>query len=161
MPSGARVADLGSGPGRDTALLRAHGFDAFCLDLSLGMLRAGVDAYPAERVQGDLLALPLRDDALGGVWANACLLHLSDEELPRALDEIVRVLRPGGCLHLTVKQGDGTLWEEARYGQPRWFQFWTAEALDAHLATARLEVRQAETRATSRDTWLVRQCTAP
>ena len=50
VPAGSLVADLGSGPGRDTARLRSHGLNVFSLDLSLGMLRAGRLEYPASRV---------------------------------------------------------------------------------------------------------------
>ena len=66
LPPGRPVADLGSGPGRDAALLRARGLRAICVDRSLGMLRAGVDEYPAPRVQGDLLALPIRSASVAG-----------------------------------------------------------------------------------------------
>ena len=160
VPAGALVADLGSGPGRDTRLLRARGIDSFCLDLSLGMLRAGRVEYPASRVQGSLLALPLRSSILAGAWANASLLHLSTREFAVALREIRRVLVPSGHLHLTLKRGSGSEWESSRYGRPRWFQYWTGPDLDHALERAALPpVFRSEEKGRS-DTWLVRLCRA-
>lgn len=161
VPAGALVADLGSGPGRDTHRLRAKGIDSFCLDLSQGMLRAGRSEYPASRIQGSLLALPLRSSSLDGAWANASLLHLSTREFDVvALREIRRVLVSSGHLHLTVKRGRGAEWESSRYGRPRWFQYWTGPDLDSALERADLTpVFRAEEEGTS-DTWLVRLCRA-
>lgn len=57
LPRGTLVADLGSRPGRNCAQLREQGLAPFCLDLSMGMLRAGVAEYGGPRVQGNLFAL--------------------------------------------------------------------------------------------------------
>lgn len=159
LPPGALVADVGSGPGRDTHGLRACGLRAIALDRSRGMLRAGRARFPADRVQADLLALPLRPASVAGVWANACLLHLPEAEMPAALAEIRRVLVPGGRLHLTLKRGEGAGWETERYGGPRFFQYWTGEALDAVLADAGFGVRIRAFAPTPSADWLVRQCT--
>ena len=160
VPVGTLVADLGSGPGRDTHHLRAQGINSFCLDLSLGMLRAGQIEYPASRIQGSLLALPLRSSSLAGAWANASLLHLSTREFGVALREIRRVLVPSGHLHLTLKRGNGSEWESSRYGRPRWFQYWSGPDLDRALEEADLTpVFRAEQEAASA-TWLVRLCRA-
>jgi len=157
---GALVADLGSGPGRDTFRPRAHGLDAFCLDLSLGMLRAGREEYPASRVQASMLRLPLRSASLAGVWANASLLHLSIAELRRALNEIHRVLAPAGHVHLTVKLGEGSEWETTRYDEPRWFQYWTGADLDRELHDAGFAPVHASEEDSTSSTWLVRLCRA-
>lgn len=59
LPTSAPVLDLGSGPGRDAAALRKLGLQAICVDLSIGMLRAGLSEYPNSRVQGDLLPISI------------------------------------------------------------------------------------------------------
>ena len=158
LPPAARVADLGSGPGRDTAELIARGLRAFCLDRSIGMLRAGLGDFPATRVQADLLALPLATTSVAGVWANACLLHLDEAETALALCEIHRVLQPGGALHVSLKRGRGARWESERYGEPRFFQFWSGDALDAALEAAGFGIRARALERRPRTDWLVRQC---
>jgi len=157
---GALVADLGSGPGRDTARLRSHGLDAFCLDVSFGMLSAGRREYPASRVQGSLVSLPIRTASLAGAWANASLLHLSPPELRAALREIHRVLAPSGHLHVTVKRGEGSEWESERYGLPRWFQYWSGAELDRELNRAALVPVFSSEETSTTASWLVRLCRA-
>ncbi len=125
LPAGTLVLDLGAGPGFDSAELRARGLEAICVDLSLGMLRAGAREFPGPRVQSDIRRLPFPSRSICGIWANASLLHLSESEARSALDEIRRVLRPPGILHVSVKRGTGAEWESERYGKPRWFQYWS------------------------------------
>lgn len=154
--AGARVLDLGAGPGCDSAELRGLGLRVVSLDLSLGMLRAGLPEFPGPRVQADARRLPLRDGSMAGVWANASLLHLSPEEAALALREARRVLRGSGVLHVSVKAGSGAGWESERYGAPRWFQYWKAADLDARLAAAGFDVIASWSNSTPRTDWLIR-----
>src|SRR5688500_7197203 len=59
LTPGARVVDLGAGPGLDTVLLVDRGLRVMGIDFSLGMLRAGVREFPGTRVQGDARRLPV------------------------------------------------------------------------------------------------------
>lgn len=160
VPPGSLVADVGSGAGRDTALLRSHGLNAFCLDLSLGQLLVGRLEFPANRVQANFVSLPLRSACLEGAWANASLLHLSTAEFRAAAREIRRVLRPGGHLHLSVKLGDGTEWESSQYSRPRWFRYWSGGELDRELMEAALSVVDSSEEESKSARWLVRLCRA-
>ena len=155
LPTGVLVLDLGAGPGCDSAELRKRGLEAVSVDLSLGMLRAGVRELPGPRVQSDLRRLPFPSRSAHGVWANASLLHLSKAEADLALHEIRRVLRPSGILHVSVKRGSGTEWESERYGRPRWFQYWSEPELNAVLQAAGFDVDAAWVDETALATWLV------
>jgi ubiquinone/menaquinone biosynthesis C-methylase UbiE len=152
VPAGARVADVGCGPGRDLAALRARGLRAIGLDLSLGMLEAG--GMPGV-AQADMRALPLPDAALDAVWCQAALLHLPLPDVPAALAEFARVLRWGGALHLAVAEGDGEGWQPyPGSGRPRWFSLHREEPLAALLSATGFAVHSAAHRRTNRD-WLV------
>jgi SAM-dependent methyltransferase len=120
------------------------------------MLRAGLREFPGPRVQADARRLPFRDSSLAGVWANASLLHLSPEEAAAALREVRRVLGARGLLHVAVKAGDGAEWETRRYGAPRWFQYWSADGLDALLTALGFEILDSWANSTPRADWLVR-----
>lgn len=154
---GARVADLGCGPGRDSAILRSLGADTVSMDFSLGMLRAGQDDFEGPRVQGDLRHLPFANDVFEGAWVNASLLHLDPVDLDVALAEIARVVCPGGWLSTSVKGGSGDGWEDARYAEPRWFQFWSEDAFDARLARAGFDIHDADYDETRSQPWILRQ----
>ena len=160
LPAHALVLDLGAGPGIDSADLRQRGVQAFSVDLSLGMLRAGLREFPGPRLQADARRLPLASSTLAGVWANASLLHVSQREFDVALAEIRRVLRVSGLLYVSMKAGIGAEWESERYGKPRFFQSWSGPDLDATLANAGFCVSAASVYETSRATWLVRLASA-
>jgi ubiquinone/menaquinone biosynthesis C-methylase UbiE len=154
--AGAMVLDVGAGPGCDAAELRRRGLRTIALDLSLGMLRAGLEEFPGPRIQADARQLPVRDRSMAGVWANASLLHLSPDEAAAALREARRVLRASGLLFASVKSGDGAAWESERYGEPRWFQFWSAADLDALLSNAGFAIVASWSASTPREDWLIR-----
>jgi SAM-dependent methyltransferase len=133
------VADVGCGPGRDTALLRAAGLRVLGLDLSLGMLRTG--GLPCV-VQADMRALPLGNGVLSGVWCNAAFLHIPLASAPVVLAEFARVVRPGGALYLAVAEGDGERWEDTRSeGRPRFFAYHRQPALARQVERAGFAVR--------------------
>ena len=159
------VLDIGAGPGADSAELRQRGLRVISLDLSLGMLRSGLRDNPGPRVQADMARLPFHSIA-AGLWVNASLLHVERERTPAVLRELRRVLVDSGTLYVSLKLGTNDLgtndgWETARYGDehPRWFTYWTPEALDAALISAGFRILEAELREGTQDTWLVRSCT--
>lgn len=95
------VADLGCGTGYMAAGLLGLCSHLICVDHSEGMLaeaRTRLDRrMPDTRVEfrrGGLDALPIADDALDGAVAGMVLHHLP--ELDRPLEEMRRVLKPGG-----------------------------------------------------------------
>jgi SAM-dependent methyltransferase len=152
VPAGDWVADVGCGPGRDTALLRSAGLRAVGLDLSLGMLRAGGLAGMA---QADMRALPVGSGALAGVWSCAALLHIPLAAAPGVLAEFARVVRPGGVLHLQVAEGDGEEWQYGgSQGRPRFFAHHREPELTSQLGAVGFAVYRVERAATHRN-WLI------
>ena len=132
VPSGAAVLDAGCGSGRDLAALAGVGVPCVGVDRSAGLL--GHAAGP--RTQADLRTLPFRDDAFGGVWSCASLVHLDPAGVAVVLREYVRVLRPGGVLEVTVKAGVGEGdWSETDHGA-RWFYYWPVAAFRAAVEQA-------------------------
>jgi SAM-dependent methyltransferase len=94
------VLDVGCGPGHFARALRAEGHDVLAADLSYSMAAStGVPASVA-----DASALPFRDDAFGAATALHMLYHVP--EPARALQEIKRVLRPGGTLVIATIAAD-------------------------------------------------------
>jgi SAM-dependent methyltransferase len=142
LPPGSVVADVGCGPGRDTALLRAGGLRVVGMDLSFGQLRtSGLTGM----VQADMRRLPLRAGSVDAIWCHAALLHIPRTVVPAVLGEFARVTRPGGELFLAVVEGDGEGFEVAsKYGSDgrRWFTMHREPELAALLAGAGFAVYQ-------------------
>ena len=67
-----------------------------------------------------------------------------------------RILRPGGVLFVSLKAGRGAATETARYGLPRFFQYWTDDALDEALDAHAFDVLRRTTDEGARDLWLGR-----
>ncbi|WP_031507974.1 class I SAM-dependent methyltransferase [Streptomyces megasporus] len=107
---GGRVADVGCGTGRVTALLHTLGVDAFGVDLSPAMVELARRTYPDLRfTEGTMTELDLADGSLAGLVAWYSVIHLPPERLPEAFEEFHRVLAPGGLLLLAFQTGDGVL----------------------------------------------------
>ncbi len=160
----ARVLEIGSGPGRDALALEQIGLSVRRTDISRGFVQyLRIAGHVADQLD------PLRDDLTdtlrGGapydaVWANASLLHVARDRLPVVLGRLAAVTRPGGTLHLTLKEGDGQRWSvHGHVGAPRYFTYWREDALRAHLAEAGWvvdEVRRGESEPIDRpsEAWL-------
>jgi SAM-dependent methyltransferase len=110
---GDRVLDLGCGGGRHAFELYRRGADVVAFDQDAEELAKVRDMFAAMRAagevpdgaeadvkEGDALALPFGDGEFDRVVAAEILEHVPDDL--RVLSELVRVLRPGGTVALTV-----------------------------------------------------------
>jgi demethylmenaquinone methyltransferase/2-methoxy-6-polyprenyl-1,4-benzoquinol methylase len=96
LEPGSLVLDVACGTGDLCREAYAQGLRPVGLDSSEGMLRAARTSAPL--VQGDALALPLRDGSVDGVTSGFALRNVAD--LKTMFDEFTRVLRPGGRVAL-------------------------------------------------------------
>jgi ubiquinone/menaquinone biosynthesis C-methylase UbiE len=98
---GGRVADVGSGPGHATAVLRDHGLSPFGLDLSPAMNAQARLRYPdLEFREASILDLGVTDLSLDGILALFSFNTVPAAELALAFGGFFRALRPGGLVML-------------------------------------------------------------
>lgn len=97
-----RVLDLGSGPGRAAGAMKKRWpkAEVIAVDAALPMLRE-VPRHtrfwrPVRRVCADVSRLPFADQTADVIFSSLCLQWVDD--LPAALSEFRRVLRPDGLL---------------------------------------------------------------
>jgi len=127
LPAGSRILDVGCGGGRDAAQFRAHGFNVVGMDLSFGMLLEANRRAPGKYVAADMIVMPFIRSSFDAAWVNASLLHLPRHTAPSVLTEIHALLKPGGVLYLSLKEGKGEIWEQ-RDGR-RFLTFYQAAAV--------------------------------
>ena len=117
LAAGERVLDMGCGAGRHAFEMYRRGADVVAFDHDGDELAGVLDLFAAMRdagevpagaesdiTQGDALSMPFADEEFDRVVAAEVLEHIRDDTV--AIAELVRVLRRGGTIAVTV---------------PRWF----------------------------------------
>ena len=103
LAPGARVADLGCGPGWYAAALARSGFAPVALDLSAAMLTELRRRTPGTNaVRGNLAALPFARGSLDGAIAFNTYQHLPAHVLPSALARLHDALRVDAPIEFTI-----------------------------------------------------------
>lgn len=102
---GKIVLDAGCGTGFFSRRWREAGYKVYALDLSDGMLEMSQRQDSADRyLLGDIERLPLEDNSVDISFSNLAVQWCN--ALPRALQELDRVTRPGGVvLFSTLVEG--------------------------------------------------------
>jgi arsenite methyltransferase len=136
LQAGERVLDVGSGPGFLAEEMLAevgpdgavHGVDPSESMLAIARGReAGV-----EYAQGDALALPYGDETFDAVVATQVYEYVPD--MPAALAEARRVLRPGGRLLILDSDWDSIVWHSSdRDRMLRVLERWNDHLADPYL----------------------------
>jgi ubiquinone/menaquinone biosynthesis C-methylase UbiE len=115
---GAAVADVGCGPGYQTAALARLGLRPVGVDLSPRMVEVARERHPDVRFEvGSMLALDIPDASLAGVSAMYSIIHVAPEALPTAIGELGRVLAPGGQALLVFQTDGPTLHLDEAFGK--------------------------------------------
>lgn len=138
-----RVLEIGSGGGRDAFALEERGLSVRRTDIAQGfvdLLRKG--GYEADQLDplSDGLADPGHPGApYDAVWACACLIHVARADFGTVLGRLAAATRPGGRLHVSVREGDGeTISTEGSAAAPRRYveTYWREPALRSAVTDA-------------------------
>ena len=136
------VCELGCGPGQVARYLKDRGVNMRGIDLSPEMVRVATrlnSDIPFQ--QGDMLSLNLKDDSVAAMVLFYSIIHIKREDVTRALQEIHRVLSPGGKLFLAFHGGEGELHRDEWYGETVSidFRLFQGNEMSSYLAAAAFE----------------------
>lgn len=95
------VLELGCGAGRDGLLLQGAGLDYTGIDLSTTSVQICRD-LGLSVTEGSVTDLPFESGSFDCAWSMSTLMHLPGDGLTTALDELRRVVRPGGLVEVGV-----------------------------------------------------------
>ncbi len=113
---GARILDVGCGPGDNLTRLLRYGGRPRGIDPDLGRVRKALEIAPALVAKGE--RLPWAAESFEMVYISHVLHHAAD--LNAVLREAYRVLAPGGLLMALETVEDSPIIRLARRIQPRW-----------------------------------------
>lgn len=137
------ACDMGCGPGHVARYLHERGVPVCGVDMSPAMVQRACELTPAvEFRQGDMMTLDRADETWAGIAAFYSIIHISPTDVPRALSELRRVLRPGGTLLLAFHVGDAPVHLDEWWGRKVCvdFFFYRSEAMAQSLRDAGFEV---------------------
>lgn len=123
FPKRGKLLDLGAGLGQDSRFFAAFGFEVLSTDLESGVLEKSKSQVPSSQILETEVVdlrepLPFRDMSFDVVYAHLSLHYFDSDTTQKIMDEIYRVLKPGGIVALLVNSvndpefGTGTKIEE-------------------------------------------------
>jgi ubiquinone/menaquinone biosynthesis C-methylase UbiE len=119
----SRVLDLGCGDGRHLIFLGKLGYEMYGLDFAPTALNHSKERLDREGLQvelkcGDMSQLPWPDQYFDAIVSIRVLHHNTIVSVRKALDEICRVLRPGGYVLATVAKAPPPRdWKEGHFAR--------------------------------------------
>ena len=105
LPHGANVLDAGCGSGRDSLFFMRQGYRVTMLDASAAMCRCA-EKLTGQKALHKTFAEINFDKQFDGIWANASLLHVPEQELEKVLKILHRALKEDGVLYASWKYGE-------------------------------------------------------
>ena len=108
------MLDCGAGGRRPPlALFHEYGFKTTGIDISTSQIEASKEYEKKHNmdlniIQGDMLDLKFSDESFTCVYSFNSSIHLSKKDTRKAVDEMLRVLKPGGVMYINF------IWEPAK-----------------------------------------------
>lgn len=141
----AEILEIGSAFGRDAAYIETSGFKVKRTDATKGfvelLISQGFDANELNVITDEITG---PNDL---VFADAVLLHFNREEAAQVCGKVYRSLNSRtGKFALSLKNGEGEEWSDAKLGEARYFCYWekdSARKLLEDQGFSRIEVTQA------------------
>lgn len=115
LAPGSRVLDAGCGPSIFPIYLAGLGHPVAAIDLAVPNGLDVVHGVNVDYIRATLTRLPFADNSFDTVFCISVIEHLSPDGVPAAIQELRRVLRPGGRLLITTdyyEDAEAPLWYE-------------------------------------------------
>lgn len=131
LPFYAEILEIGSGTGRDSDYIARKGYYPYRSDACLSAV-----AYIKSTGRSCGIFNVVTDNLYEKydlILANAVFLHLTGGQFCQAIRKCANALTHDGRLAFTLKVGSGEDWVTSKMTQPRYFHYWQATDVFAHL----------------------------
>lgn len=132
LSKGARILDVGSGPGQFSLYMLNKGFQVTGIDFSKEMVKIAKRKVPICNFQQmDMRKLTFKDNNFDGLLVAYSLIHIPTDEIPNTLKGFYRVLKTQGYIQLITQKGepDQLVNEPFMPTEKMFFNFFTKERL--------------------------------
>ena len=130
VPKQSMILDAGCGPGRESKHFLDVGYNVMSIDVSDGMIEEARKRVPEGDFQKmNMMELEFRAEYFDGIWVAASLLHVRKEDAGKALQEFNRVLKTGGIIFISVKEGENSEMKIYPDGSKRFFVYYKMDEL--------------------------------
>ncbi len=123
-PVNNRILDCGAGgPDPKLAFFHENGFESYGIDISEDQIKEAENYCKKQNInlniiKGDMRNIPFESKYFGYVFSYLSMVHLSKNQTSQAINEIHRVLMPGGLCYLNFLSKDDKWYEEEEEAKP-------------------------------------------
>ena len=133
LREGDEVLDAGCAHGKDMEEFLKYGLKMTGIDRSIEFIKVGKELLGerATLLQMDMRYPRFAENTFSAIWANASLLHLTEEDMVITLRNWKMILKPGGVVMASMKKGEGskTFAEKSTIASERFYTFMEEERM--------------------------------
>ena len=109
LPCGSKVLDVGCGSGRDLLWLKHRGYQIVGLEKAVELADLAQQMVGCEIIRADFESYDFSSLKVDAVLLIGALVHLPHLKMPAVLKNIMKAVRPGGRILITLKEGQGRM----------------------------------------------------
>lgn len=130
IPKNGNIFEIGSATGRDASYFKSQGYKVFCTDvISQELQKLSKEGFETAEFDFRDNPKPEWNNRFDGFFANAVLLHATQDIFLKALINISSILKKEGIIAFSLKAGEGEEILSIKMGSPRYFKYYTIENL--------------------------------
>jgi ubiquinone/menaquinone biosynthesis C-methylase UbiE len=142
--TGKKVLDAGCGAARDIEFFCKNNIQVEGIDYSEEVIKKCRASFPEVTFYlADFRKMDIPDETYDGIWTCASVVNLLKKDLSPVLLEFLRVLKPGGIIFISVKEGQGERLISDKHGE-RIFSFYLEDELRAAFGKVGIKIIYSE-----------------
>jgi len=150
IPKGARILDLGCGPGNNITILqsRDNSYSFTGVDLSKDLLNIAKENHPSSTfLHQNICTLEVEADAeYESILASFCVVHLTHVETKKLIQYISESLVQAGSLYISFMEGSSSGFESTSFSEDEiFFNYYQTDDIVKILSDCGLKVREMST----------------
>ncbi|MFH1834662.1 MAG: class I SAM-dependent methyltransferase [Methanobacteriota archaeon] len=142
LKKGVKIVDIGCGSGRDAKFFSERGLDVLGIDLSEKTVEFARKVAPKARFKVmDFLDMQILGESFDGVWFGASIFCVQKKHTGKALREVNRILKEGGVMYVSFKEGVGEGFElDERYNKRKYFAYYKEQEIKPLILNSGFEI---------------------